>query len=208
MKTAAAITTVITKATGTTATKKQQLQQQQQQPLQQQHHQQQQRVRDLTSSWLAYDSRKSEVSNLYASLIRHEEIGDLQVAMDDVARVKILKTAQHLQHNAFDLRLGKRRGHVVQQGGDVLFAIPKMENGSDEEARRKRRHDHRQSVITQPNTYVMTRNMLSKCLPTATSLICTTFSCRRLIRSVISRKVEIGSPSFSRSIRTRFNATI
>lgn len=56
--------------------------------------------------------------------------------------------------------------------------------------------------------YSIEMKMLSRLLPTTTSFNLTMFSWSHICKIAISRKPLIGNPSFSLSIRTRFNATI
>ena len=76
-----------------------------------------------TSPRLADDSSESEVGYFDASLIGHQQIGNFQVPMDDVARVKILQSAENLEHDTFHLSFREGRSHVVQKRRDILFAI-------------------------------------------------------------------------------------
>ena len=43
--------------------------------------------------------------------------------VDDVLLVQVLESPKHLEHDALDLRLCERFLHVVQEAGEVLFAI-------------------------------------------------------------------------------------
>ena len=54
----------------------------------------------------------------------------------------------------------------------------------------------------------MTKNIDSNLDPTATSVTLTILGCRIRFRILISRKLDIGMPSVSLSIRIFFNATI
>lgn len=56
--------------------------------------------------------------------------------------------------------------------------------------------------------YSITKNMDSSLGPTATSVTLTIFWCRIRFKMLISRKLEMGNPSVSRSMRIFFNATI
>ena len=76
-----------------------------------------------TSPRLADNPGEAEVGYFDASLIGHEQIGNFQVPMNDVARVKILQSAENLEHDTFHLGFREGRSHVVQKRRDILFAI-------------------------------------------------------------------------------------
>lgn len=56
-------------------------------------------------------------------LVCHEKIGDFQVTMNYKVTVKELETPQHLEHDAFHLRLGEWSLHVIQKAGQILFTV-------------------------------------------------------------------------------------
>ena len=66
---------------------------------------------------------KHERTNLYTAFAGHQQIRHLEIAVNDKLWMKILKPLQHLNDDAFHLRLGERTLHVVEKGCDLLFSV-------------------------------------------------------------------------------------
>ena len=67
--------------------------------------------------------RQPEVSDLDASFVSHQQVGDLEVSVNNEVGVEIFEAAEDLFHDTFDLRLREGSLHVVQKRGEILFAV-------------------------------------------------------------------------------------
>lgn len=56
-----------------------------------------------------------EVCNLDTALVRHQQVGNLQVSVDDERGVEISEATEDLLHDTFHLGLREGGLHVVQE---------------------------------------------------------------------------------------------
>lgn len=54
-------------------------------------------------------------TNFKRPFVCQQDVGQLQIAVDDEPRVQVLQTLEQLQSHPFDSAFGKWRGEVVQQ---------------------------------------------------------------------------------------------
>ena len=69
---------------------------------------------------LWHGSSHSEVTDLDLALIIHENIGWLQVSVNDIGRVHEVYSTEQIVHNVFEMILTKLNlAPVMEQGSDV-----------------------------------------------------------------------------------------
>lgn len=73
------------------------------------------------------------ISNRHThTLFVHQQVAQLQVAMEHKLGVQMRHRAQQLQQNAFDLGLAERPLHAVHQRGKVVLAILERQKDAEQ----------------------------------------------------------------------------